>query len=147
MIGNRNTSPGQTAPNATAPRRNNNNNSKGFTSLHPVSSSMAAIIDDDTSSSGASASAAAKNHNNKKKKFSEERKRAPKGWRNRTWLRRENLLVLATISAVLVGTLLGISIRMAMGDGGTSERAIVLISFPGEIFMHMLKVSYNCTFK
>jgi len=52
-----------------------------------------------------------------------------------TWV-RGNLLLVLTISAVVMGVLLGVIGRLADYDTNTVE----LISFPGEIFMRMLKM-------
>ena len=51
------------------------------------------------------------------------------------WLRR-NFLVVSTIAAVIIGAVLGSLIRLAQ----PSSQTIMLLSFPGEILMHMLKV-------
>ncbi|KAI6230382.1 Excitatory amino acid transporter 2 [Aphelenchoides fujianensis] len=51
------------------------------------------------------------------------------------WLRK-NLLLVATIAAVLIGALLGFIIRTQK----PSPHTVVLLSFPGELLMHMLKM-------
>ncbi|XP_024947282.1 excitatory amino acid transporter isoform X2 [Cephus cinctus] len=53
----------------------------------------------------------------------------------RKWL-RENLLLLVTLSGVLLGVVLGFGLRpLKLGDD-----AIMLISYPGELFMRLLKL-------
>lgn len=49
---------------------------------------------------------------------------------------KENLLLTLTIASVFIGTLLGFLLRLAE----PSENAIMLISFPGDILMRMLKL-------
>ncbi len=51
------------------------------------------------------------------------------------WLRR-NLLLVLTILSVIVGGLVGFALRSA----NLSPSTVMLISFPGEILMHMLKM-------
>uniref|UniRef100_A0A915PEY1 Amino acid transporter n=1 Tax=Meloidogyne floridensis TaxID=298350 RepID=A0A915PEY1_9BILA len=51
------------------------------------------------------------------------------------WLRK-NALVCATAGGVLLGALLGSLIRL----GNPSSQTIMLLSFPGELLMHMLKM-------
>uniref|UniRef100_A0A183BUK9 Amino acid transporter n=1 Tax=Globodera pallida TaxID=36090 RepID=A0A183BUK9_GLOPA len=51
------------------------------------------------------------------------------------WLRK-NALVGATLVAVLLGALLGSIVRL----GNPSSQTIMLLTFPGEILMHMLKM-------
>ncbi|VDM39715.1 unnamed protein product [Toxocara canis] len=51
------------------------------------------------------------------------------------WLRK-NLLLLGTISSVLLGALLGFILR----PWNLEPQTIMLLSFPGEILMHMLKM-------
>lgn len=52
-----------------------------------------------------------------------------------SWIRKNSLLV-ATIISVILGVALGIWVRLQ----NPSPRAIMLISFPGEILMNMLKM-------
>lgn len=52
-----------------------------------------------------------------------------------SWIRKNSLLV-ATIISVILGVVFGILIRTQ----NPSPRAIMLISFPGEILMNMLKM-------
>ncbi|KAI6194493.1 Excitatory amino acid transporter 2 [Aphelenchoides besseyi] len=51
------------------------------------------------------------------------------------WLRK-NFLLVATIGAVLIGSILGFIVRTQR----PSPHTVVLISFPGELLMHMLKM-------
>ncbi|XP_011309108.1 excitatory amino acid transporter isoform X1 [Fopius arisanus] len=53
----------------------------------------------------------------------------------RKWM-RENMLLLVTLSGVLLGVLLGFGLR-PLGLGGD---AVMLISYPGELFMRLLKL-------
>ncbi|XP_043471202.1 excitatory amino acid transporter [Leptopilina heterotoma] len=51
------------------------------------------------------------------------------------WI-RENLLLLVTLSGVLLGVILGFGLRpLGLGDD-----AVMLISYPGELFMRLLKL-------
>ncbi|XP_012286474.1 excitatory amino acid transporter [Orussus abietinus] len=53
----------------------------------------------------------------------------------RKWM-RENLLLLVTLSGVLLGVILGFGLRpLALGDD-----AVMLMSYPGELFMRLLKL-------
>uniref|UniRef100_A0A915ATV9 Amino acid transporter n=2 Tax=Parascaris univalens TaxID=6257 RepID=A0A915ATV9_PARUN len=52
-----------------------------------------------------------------------------------TWLRK-NLLLVCTVASVLLGALLGFVIRPL----NLEPQTIMLLSFPGEILMHMLKM-------
>jgi hypothetical protein len=51
------------------------------------------------------------------------------------WIRR-NLLVVSTIAAVVLGAVFGLLVRKTH----PSKHAIMLLAFPGEILMCMLKV-------
>jgi len=51
------------------------------------------------------------------------------------WI-RNNLLLVLTVSGVLVGTFIGFVLR----PHNLSEEAIMLISFPGDVLMRMLKM-------
>lgn len=53
-------------------------------------------------------------------------------------LMRRNLLALATLASVLLAILLGIIIRSASG-GAWSERKLMYLEFPGELFLRALK--------
>ncbi|XP_063990007.1 excitatory amino acid transporter isoform X2 [Diachasmimorpha longicaudata] len=53
----------------------------------------------------------------------------------RKWM-RENMLLLVTLSGVLLGVVLGFGLR-PLGLGGD---AVMLISYPGELFMRLLKL-------
>jgi len=52
-----------------------------------------------------------------------------------SWL-RENLLLIATLSGVFMGVILGVSIRPLKPDDTTK----LLIAYPGELFMRLLKL-------
>ena len=51
------------------------------------------------------------------------------------WI-RNNLLLVLTVSGVLVGTAIGFVLR----PHNLSEETIMLISFPGDVLMRMLKM-------
>ena len=51
------------------------------------------------------------------------------------WI-KNNLLLVLTVSGVLVGTLIGFILR----PHNLSEETIMLISFPGDVLMRMLKM-------
>lgn len=51
------------------------------------------------------------------------------------WLRK-NLLLVSTVASVIIGGILGFSLRSLNLDAQT----ITLLSFPGEILMNMLKM-------
>ena len=51
------------------------------------------------------------------------------------WI-RNNLLLVLTVSGVLVGSLIGFVLR----PHNLSEETILLISFPGDVLMRMLKM-------
>nr|KAF7415717.1 hypothetical protein H0235_012309 [Vespula pensylvanica] len=53
----------------------------------------------------------------------------------RKWM-RENLLLMITLSGVLFGVILGFGLRPL----GLGEDAVMLISYPGELFMRILKL-------
>src|SRR4051794_27760778 len=54
---------------------------------------------------------------------------------NLAWLRK-NLLLISTIGAVIIGAVLGFILRPYQ----PTARTIMLISFPGEILMQLLKM-------
>lgn len=54
---------------------------------------------------------------------------------NSLWVRK-NLLLVATVISVILGVIFGILMRTQ----NPSPRTIMLISFPGEILMNMLKM-------
>ena len=51
------------------------------------------------------------------------------------WLRK-NLLLVMTVASVVLGALLGFALRST----DPSPQTVMLISFPGEILMNMLKL-------
>ncbi|XP_012253588.2 excitatory amino acid transporter isoform X1 [Athalia rosae] len=53
----------------------------------------------------------------------------------RKWI-QDNLLLLVTLSGVLLGVILGFGLRPL----GLGESAVMLISYPGELFMRLLKL-------
>ena len=55
-----------------------------------------------------------------------------RGW----WLKKDNLLLVLTITGVTLGSILGLSLR----NLSPSEDTIHLISFPGDILMNLLKM-------
>ncbi|PIO54611.1 hypothetical protein TELCIR_24021, partial [Teladorsagia circumcincta] len=52
-----------------------------------------------------------------------------------SWLRK-NLLLVMTIGSVIVGALLGFAVRTLH----LSPQSVMLVSFPGELLMRMLKM-------
>lgn len=60
----------------------------------------------------------------------------PKRWKS---CMSENLLTVLTVLGVLGGTILGFSLRSIDKEGGWTEREIMYIQFPGDLFLRMLK--------
>ena len=66
----------------------------------------------------------------------EPRTRVTRGLKSAAKWSRENLLLLLTVLSVVVGLVLGVSIR----QGHPGRIAVELVSFPGEIFLRALKM-------